>query len=167
VDAPAVVVEWRPQWARDFETIAARVSPALPPGASIEHVGSTAVEGLAAKPIIDIDIVVPSASMVPVAVDGLEVTGCVHHGDLGIRGREAFSPLPGLPYHHLYVVVALSRAHRDHVDLRDYLRKRPAEVERYAAEKRRLAHLLTIDRDDYVRRKGVIVEEILRRAREG
>jgi GrpB-like predicted nucleotidyltransferase (UPF0157 family) len=52
--------------------------------------------------------------------------------------------LPGLPYHHLYVVVAGSKPHRDHVDLRDYLRAHPHAPELYQAEKVRLAPMLTV-----------------------
>jgi GrpB-like predicted nucleotidyltransferase (UPF0157 family) len=91
----------------------------------------------------------------------------MHEGDLGIPGREAFSVLPGLPYHHLYVVVAGSQPHRDHIDLRDYLRTHPKEAERYAAVKQRLAYLLTTDRDEYVRQKSVVVEDLLARSRQG
>lgn len=165
--APAVVVAWDARWAGDFQTIAARLVPALPDAASVVHVGSTAVVGLAAKPIIDVDVVVPDPATMPLAVAALQRLGYTHQGDLGIPGREAFSMLPGMPYHHLYLVVAGSKPHRDHIDLRDYLEAHPEEVERYAAVKQRLAHLLTTDRNEYVRQKGVVVEDLLTRARRG
>jgi GrpB-like predicted nucleotidyltransferase (UPF0157 family) len=165
--APAVVVAWDDKWSRDFQAIADRLTPALPDGATVEHVGSTAVGGLAAKPIIDVDVVVRDRRTVPLAVVALQRLGYMHEGDLGIPGREAFSVLPGLPYHHLYVVVAGSQPHRDHIDLRDYLRTHPKEAERYAAVKQRLAYLLTTDRDEYVRQKSVVVEDLLARSRQG
>lgn len=57
---------------------------------AVEHVGSTAVPGLAAKPIIDLDVVVRSSDDVPTAVRLLESLGYRHEGDLGVPGREAF-----------------------------------------------------------------------------
>ena len=74
-----------------------------------EHVGSTAVSGLDAKPIIDVDVVVPDQAAVGPAIMGLAVR---HQGDLGIEGREAFAPLADAAYHHLYVVVAGSQPSR-------------------------------------------------------
>ncbi len=161
MDAPAVVVAWDPGWQRDFWLVAARLAPVLPAGATVEHVGSTAVSGLAAKPIIDIDVIVPDAATSHAAVKALERLGYEHREDLGIAGREAFTVLPGLPYHHLYVVIVGNKPLRDHINLRDYLRSRPDQAERYANEKRRLAHLLLSDRDEYVRQKGLLVEAFM------
>jgi GrpB-like predicted nucleotidyltransferase (UPF0157 family)/SAM-dependent methyltransferase len=160
------VVPYDPRWPVDFETVRARVQPAVSGVAvAVEHVGSTAVRGLAAKPVIDVDVVVAAEADVPRAVAALASIGARHRGDLGVPGREAFAPLPGLPDHHLYVVVQGSPAHRDHVDLRDHLRTHPHDAERYAAEKRRLAPLLATDRDAYVDGKGWLVRELLAAAR--
>ncbi|WP_369137729.1 GrpB family protein [Modestobacter versicolor] len=164
--AGAVVVAYDERWPRDFAAIREHLLPAFAGLAvTIEHVGSTAVPGLAAKPVIDLDVVVVEAAQVPRAVAALESLGYAHQGDLGIRGREAFSVLPGLPLHHLYVVVHGSPALRDHVDLRDHLRAHPDDAARYAAEKRRLSPLLVSDRDAYVAGKAWLVEELLARAR--
>jgi GrpB-like predicted nucleotidyltransferase (UPF0157 family) len=162
----ALVVDHDEGWARDFQDIRARLWPAVAAVAvGVEHVGSTAVPGLAAKPVIDVDVVVAERGHVPSAVAALESLGYGHQGDLGIPGREAFSVLPGLPPHHLYVVVQGSPAHRDHVDLRDHLRAHPEDARRYAAEKRRLAPLLATDREAYVRGKAWLVAELLAAAR--
>jgi GrpB-like predicted nucleotidyltransferase (UPF0157 family) len=158
----AVVVDHDERWAQDFEAIRARLWPAVAAVAvGIEHVGSTAVPGLAAKPIIDVDVVVPDAEGVPRAVAALERLGYEHRGDQGVPGREALSGGEGLPEHHLYVVVLGSRPYRDHVDLRDHLRRHPDAARRYAAEKRRLAHLLESDRNAYVDGKAWVVRELL------
>jgi GrpB-like predicted nucleotidyltransferase (UPF0157 family) len=69
----------------------------------------------------------------------LAAAGWEHEGDLGIAGREAFRPPADTVYHHLYVVVAGRPAHRDHVDLRDFLRTHPDEAARYGELERRLA----------------------------
>jgi GrpB-like predicted nucleotidyltransferase (UPF0157 family) len=86
-------------------------------------------------------------------------------GDLGITGREAFRPPGDAVYHHLYVVVAGSQPHRDHIDLRDFLRAHPAHAARYGDLKRRLAALLEADRPAYSQGKTELISEFLRRAR--
>src|SRR5258705_12320222 len=85
------VVDYDPRWPTRFETLRARIVAALGSLAdSIEHVGSTSVPGLAAKPIIDIDVLVVSAIDVPEAIERLALLGYLHRGNLGIDGREAF-----------------------------------------------------------------------------
>ena len=163
---PAVVTDYDPQWAVEFETIRDRLSLAVSGFAvSVEHIGSTAVPGLAAKPIIDVDVVNADSSCVRPAIVALETLGYEHLGEQGVPGRAAFSMLPGLPYHHVYVVVSGSAAHRDHIDLRDHLRRAPEDAHRYALEKRRLAPLLENDRDAYVAGKAWLVQELLAAAR--
>jgi len=97
------VVEYDPAWSTQFETLRSIVLSAVGDIAVVvEHVGSTSVPGLAAKPIIDIDVVVASAADVPVAIERLAVIGYEHRGNLGVEGREAFgSPLEP-PQRHLY-----------------------------------------------------------------
>lgn len=163
---PAVVTPYDPRWPRVFERLRARVDAAL---AGIEHacvhVGSTAVPGLDAKPIIDLDVAVPDEAGGTAAAGALAAAGWQPQGDLGVAGREAFWPPPGEVYHHLYVVAEASQAYRDHVDLRDYLRSHPAEAARYAALKRQLAPLLATDRAAYVNGKSGLIAELLSRAR--
>jgi GrpB-like predicted nucleotidyltransferase (UPF0157 family)/aminoglycoside phosphotransferase (APT) family kinase protein len=164
---PAVVVDYDPAWPTEFEILRAAADAALGEILHVtEHVGSTAVPGLAAKPIIDIDVVVPSAAAVGPAVAALARAGWQPEGEKGISGREAFLPPPGLQYHHLYVVVQGSQAHRDHVDLRDFLRAHPEQAARYAELKRELAPLLRTDREAYVDGKADLVTDLLRRARQ-
>lgn len=166
MDVPSAVVPYRPSWPSEFRELADYLRPFLAGVPHrIEHVGSTSVPGLDAKPIIDIDVVVPAATFVDDGVAALTTAGYAHQGDLGIKGREAFDVLNGFAYHHLYLVVAGSDPHNDHVDLRDYLRSHPAQADRYAATKRELSPLLTVDRQQYVDRKGAIVGELLVQAR--
>jgi GrpB-like predicted nucleotidyltransferase (UPF0157 family) len=160
-----VVLDYDPAWPAAFEQLRRLLAPTLVAGAVIEHVGSTSVPGLAAKPIIDLDIVVATTNDVSPMIARLNDLGYDHLGDYGIPGREAFSVPEGLPYHHLYVVVAGSKPYLDHVDLRDHLLTNPAAVERYAAEKRRLAHLLVTDRHAYLAGKTWLIEEMLANAR--
>ena len=165
------MVEHDPNWPRAFETLRTRVAAALGDlVVAIEHVGSTSVPGLAAKPIVDLDVVVRTAANVPTAIERLATIGYVHLGDLGIPGREAFnrpsdatdgSPLPA---HNLYVCAADGEELRRHLVFRDYLRCHPEAVSEYAAIKRQGARLFPGDRDAYQEHKDATVRDILRRA---
>ncbi len=156
------VVDYDPRWPGDFAAIRAE----LPAAWTVEHVGSTSVPGLAAKPIIDLDIVVEPRE-VPAVIAELAGLGWVHEGDGGIPGRDAFLARADLPPHHLYVVVAGGKAHRDHVDLRDLLRAHPHLAARYGALKRELSPLIATDRAAYGRAKDDLVAELLNIARHG
>ena len=86
-----VVVPYSEQWKTDFETIKQYLLPVVEDIIiSIEHIGSTSVEGLSAKPIIDIDIVIKDYSVVDSVIGKLASLGYIHEGNLGIKDREAF-----------------------------------------------------------------------------
>jgi GrpB-like predicted nucleotidyltransferase (UPF0157 family) len=164
-----VVVDADPAWPQQFEEIATYLRPFL--GGSvlrIEHVGSTAVPGLAAKPIIDIDVVVADESQVQGVLQRIESAGYRWVGDLTVSGREAFEPntAPPLPVHHLYLVVENNRAHADHWLLRDALTGDPDLIDRYAAIKRQNAVLADGDAERYTALKAAFVAEVLAEARE-
>lgn len=162
---PIIVVDYDPSWVATFSRLKGLVAESLGGlSAVIEHVGSTAVPGAAAKPVIDIDVVLPSTDFVPRAIQLLAEAGYRHLGDLGIIGREAFESPAGLPAHHLYVVVLGNSEHTRHLHFRDYLRKHPKDAERYSALKRLLAARFRDDREAYTDAKSAFVEEILQRA---
>ena len=163
-----VVTDYDPRWPDWFEQIRAHVWPAVDGVAlRIDHVGSTSVPGLAAKPIIDMDIVVATTDDVRPAIDRLATIGYRWRGDLGVRGREAFRPPADveLPEHHLYLVVEDNRAHLDHWLLRDLLRDDADARTRYAELKRRNVERADGDMDVYVAAKAALVAELLTRAR--
>jgi GrpB-like predicted nucleotidyltransferase (UPF0157 family) len=161
-NARAVVVEYDPDWPVRFEAIRDRIAPALASLAvSIEHVGSTSVPGLAAKPVIDIDVVVADASAIPAAVKALTSLGYEHLGPVGIPDREAFRRPPGTEKHNLYVCPAGGQGLRNHLAIRNHLRTHPAAVEAYAALKRRLADEAP-DIDAYVIGKTDLIISFLR-----
>jgi len=165
VEPPSVVVDYDPSWERAFQELSTHLQTALPADVEIEHVGSTAVVGLAAKPILDVDVVVPVEALVAPAIAALATLGYQHKGNLGIVGREAFTVLDGFQHHHLYLVVSGSEAYRDHIDLRDYLRLHPEQAAAYGREKRRHEHLLAPDREAYVAAKGPFVRALLAQSR--
>ena len=162
---PIRIVAYDPEWPAMFERVRCCLGSAVGDIAvAIEHVGSTAVPGLAAKPIIDIDIVVRCAADVAEGIRRLGEYGYVHKGDLGVRGREAFAtPRDRVP-HHLYLVVQGSEAHLNHLEFRDYLRSHPERAQEYSALKKRLAACFGDDRVGYTGAKAAFVEDILRRA---
>lgn len=133
---------------------------------AVEHVGSTAVPGCAAKPIIDLDIVLPDATPMPELLNRLTVLcGYRHEGDLGIPGRQAFAKHSPIE-HHLYAVVVGTKPYLDHILLRDYLRTHPDEVRRYSELKLSLVNELGVDRaarDAYPAAKSGYVEDLLSR----
>lgn len=163
---PLVVSDYDDAWPRSFEQLAAPVRAALAGlDADAEHVGSTSVPGLAAKPIVDIDVVVGAREDLPVAIERLRALGYVYQGDKGIRGREAFLWPPDTPPHHLYVVLRGNAPHRDHVDFRDYLRAHPEVASEYAALKKSLAEQHAEDRLGYLEGKSEFVTRVLELSR--
>lgn len=166
------IVDYDPAWPEAFAGISQAVAAALGPLAlRIEHVGSTAVPGLGAKPIIDLDVVIESPRVLPLVVEALSTLGYTHEGDGGIPGREAFRregatfPADGSrrewPDHHLYVCPRHSEELRRHLRFRDYLRSHPDSAARYDALKRDLARRYANDIDAYVEGKSAFVERIL------
>ena len=164
--SPIVVADYDEDWPALFAEIARPVRDALADlGAEVEHIGSTSVPGLAAKAIIDIDVVIRSLDDVPTAIERLRSLGYVFQGDKGIRGREAFLWPPGARPHHLYVVGAGSRPHVDHIHFRDHLREHPDVAQEYAALKKSLAAQHGGDPLGYTNAKTAFVAGALRAAR--
>lgn len=163
---PIIIEDYDPSWPRSFEAIQARITPALDKFVTaIEHVGSTAVPGLAAKPIIDIDVLLRSPDDLPLAIEALNGLGYQHQGTLGISGRDAFVAPSHDVRHHLYVCSPSTPEFRRHIMFRDYLRRNPKEAAEYARLKRNLSGRFSIDREAYTEAKTEFIEEILRRAR--
>ena len=158
-----VVVDYDPDWPRRFEDLrleyAGAMAAAEVPVVAIEHVGSTSVPGLAAKPVIDCDIVVAEQD-VPAASRVLTDLGFMPEGDLGIPLRWAFKEPERLARTNTYVVVQGSLSLRNHVAVRDILRTDPDLREQYAAVKRQ-AGATAANIDEYGRAKNAMVQHIL------
>jgi len=141
-----VVRDYDPQWVRDFEKLRERIWPVIEDFAvAIEHVGSTSVPGLAAKPIIDLDVIVRSDEGVLLAIERLTAIDYAYRGNLGIAGREAFRAAVNDPAHNLYVCRSDSAALHDHLVFRDYLRAHPETAQIYGVLKRDLARQYSDD----------------------
>ncbi|MCF6470148.1 GrpB family protein [Nonomuraea sp. MG754425] len=157
------VVDYDPAWPARFDVLRAEYAGALAaaevPVISIEHVGSTSVPGLAAKPVIDCDIVV-AARHVEAASDVLAGLGFSPVGELGIPQRWAFKEPERLAGTNTYVIVEGSLSLRNHLAVRDVLRADPVLRERYAAVKKRVG-ASAADIFAYGRGKNAMVQEIL------
>ena len=166
-----LVTEYDPKWPAWFESIQTRLELALTAiDHRVEHVGSTAVPGMIAKPIIDLDLVVERQDFSRTK-ERLAAIGYVHQGDLGILDREAFDVVDAqlkkiLPPHHLYVCVADADALFDRLAFRDFLRKSPEWVRRLSLHKRQLCEQGRNDRKKYMDGKAAMVREITGLARE-
>ena len=158
-----VIVDYDPEWPARFEALRARIWPRVRDVArAIEHVGSTSVPGLAAKPTIDLTVVADSAADVPAAIQRLATLGYVHRGDLGIPGREAFFAPEELPRHHLYVCPPDNLGLENHLRVRDTLRAHPALAAEYGELKKQLAERFPNDVDRYTEGKSSFLGRILR-----
>ena len=159
-----MIQDYSPLWPELFVILQSRIALALQGIAdSIDHVGSTAVPGLDAKPVIDIDVLLASHSDLPIAIARLASIGYEHEGDLGVTGREAFrAPVQDCP-HHLYVCSPGSPIYQAHLAFRDHLRIHKAAADEYALLKRELAAKYKYDRDAYAQAKSSFILKILRR----
>lgn len=164
-----LVEEYNTMWPVWFEQIKARLQSNLSgiPHLS-EHVGSTAVPGMTAKPIIDIDIVVEAGGF-PAIRDRLGKIGYVHQGNRGIQGREAFDLTDtdvksNLPPHHLYVCEQDSQALLEHLVFRDFMRQHSEWRQRLSELKSLLCEEHNNERQAYMDGKASMVREITKLA---
>ncbi len=186
---PVVISEYDPAWPKRYEAEAKRVRDTVGPLlAGLEHIGSTAVPGLAAKPVIDMLAGVREAGVLSTALEkpsllptgevlpagnarhlalahGLIGLGFAYYGENGIPGRLFFKRTEdGASRVHLHVVLHDSELWRQHVAFRDYLRAFPAVARQYEALKRALARQHKTDRDAYTTGKAAFITQCLRAA---
>ena len=160
-----VVEKWNPKWKDEFERIVDSLGEdVIYNSIKIEHVGSTSVEGLSAKPIIDLDIVIENDKF-EIIKRLLNDKGYNHEGDLGIEGREAFSysGKEELMTHHLYVCPKDSKELFKHITFRDFLKNNPDLASEYSKVKEQAAVLYPDDIDKYMEFKSEIIEKIYKR----
>lgn len=160
-----VVLPYDRTWQSDFEEIKREIEGAIGDlMIGIEHVGSTSVEGMSAKPIIDIDIIIQDYAVFDAVVRRLEAIGYVHEGNLGIKDREAFkySNKPHLQQHHLYVCPEQSEELYRHITFRAFLATNPEAVKKYSAVKEKAAQLFPDNIEKYIEYKSPCIEELYR-----
>jgi GrpB-like predicted nucleotidyltransferase (UPF0157 family) len=159
------IVPYDPAWPRLFEELGRALRGALGGVAlRIDHIGSTAVPGLAAKPIVDVQVSVASFEPLDAFRRPLERLGYVHRPGNTERTKRYFREPPGSRRTHLHVRRAGSFSEQWPLLFRDYLRAHPEAGDEYAAVKRRLAARFPHDGAAYTDAKGAIMWEIIRRA---
>jgi GrpB-like predicted nucleotidyltransferase (UPF0157 family) len=161
------VVPYSDAWPALYAAEIARVSPflaAVGVGLVFEHSGSTAVPGLAAKPIIDILAGLTAEDERGAAIAALQAAGYVHRGEQEIPGRDFFRRGDPRQYHAHLTTVGSAFWH-DHRAFRDWLRMHPDAAAEYVALKRALAARFPSDREAYINGKAAFVEAVLREAR--
>lgn len=163
--AKVVVVPYNKAWKKDFDDIKKEIESAVGDLIlGIEHVGSTSVEGMSAKPCIDIDVIIKDYSVFGELVKRLENNGYIHEGNLGIKDREAFkySDKPHLQRHHLYVCPQYSEELRRHIAFRDFLSSNADSAKKYSLIKEKGAELFPNDIDAYIEYKSPCIDELYR-----
>jgi GrpB-like predicted nucleotidyltransferase (UPF0157 family) len=152
---------WHDLFAEEAERLRAAVGVYV---LAVEHVGSTAVCGLSAKPIIDIAAAVREITDVGKLMVPLQRIGYEYRGEQGIPGRHFFGK--GSPRtHHLHVVESGGDFWRSHLLFRDYLLQHRGAAEEYEALKQELAERYKENREAYTEGKAAFIEGVLRVAR--
>ena len=161
-------------WKTEFENIKQFIETELGDltmQTDIQHIGSTSIPGLFAKPILDIDIIIRNKALLPTITVRLEKIGYKYKGEQGISGRFAFRQTSDfVPFnvrnnkwqsHHLYVCYSDSLALKNHIIFRDILRNDKDLVERYSELKKSLTDSLKITREEYAIRKTDFIISVL------
>jgi len=161
------VVDYDPAWSALFGETGRALRSALGAVAlRIDHIGSTAVVGLAAKPVIDVQISVAVFEPLGAFKDPLERLGYVYRADNTERTKRYFREAPGTRRTHIHVRRVGSFSEQFPLLLRDYLRHHDDEAAEFAAVKRRLAEQFRHDRHGYTNAKNPYVWAVIRRADE-
>lgn len=157
----------REEWHQFFAIEAAQLTAAAGKHAlAVEHVGSTAICGIAAKPIIDIALAVREIADVEQIIEPFENLSYVYRGEYGIPNRHYFIKGELLRTHHLHVVRLESDFWRNHLLFRDYLGAHPQIAAEYENLKRELAQMHRENREAYTAGKTEFVRNVLTAASE-
>ena len=148
-----IVLPYDRTWKSDFEKIKKELYDAIGDLIiGIEHIGSTSVEGMSAKPCIDIDVIIKDYSVFDEIVRRLAGIGYNYVGNLDIKDREVFkyTDKPHLMTHHLYVCPQYSEELHRHITFRDFLRHNSEAVKEYSLVKEKAAELYPNDMGQYL-----------------
>jgi GrpB-like predicted nucleotidyltransferase (UPF0157 family) len=153
-------VPYDPEWPAIFQKLKEIISQAYPKAIGVEHIGSTAIPEMSAKPRIDLDVVIADEAELPDITAALESLGYYSQGDRGHSGREAFGRKDDhVPYdgkgtawikHNLYVCPHDSAVLHEHLVFRNYLRTYPEAAEEYVLLKNKLSREFRHDQKAYI-----------------
>ena len=168
-EAPVELVPYDPSWPARFELEAKALRPALAAWlvGPIEHIGSTAIPGLAAKPVIDIMAGVESLEASRPAIAALALLGYCYAPYRADAEHWFCKPSPAFRTHHLHLMPVKSSRWREAIAFRDYLRANSQVAAEYADLKQRLAREHRLDREAYTEAKGPSIARITGLALQG
>ncbi|MBY5782184.1 GrpB family protein [Rhizobium leguminosarum bv. viciae] len=164
---PVELVPYDPQWPQVFQRIRGRLLSLLPQALSIDHIGSTSIPGMIAKPLIDIDIVLPGLVHIEDATRVLLAEGYEPRGNRYDDEVWAFLSRGSVPAERVYLCPAGNGTHRKRLAFRDYLIAHPQTAADYVTLKRRLAAEFRMDGDRYTAHKRDFVDAVVARALAG
>lgn len=159
------IAKYNSEWKTSFLTLAMKLRNVLGEAADrIDHVGSTSIEGMDAKPIVDIQISVTDFDNESLYREQIESLGFKLRGENPDKTKKYFREIPGNRRIHIHVRRTGSVSEQMTLLFRDYLRTHPFDCIKYAEEKHRLMKLHSKERSKYVEGKGPIVWEIMQKA---
>lgn len=161
------VIDYCPDWPVEYEKETAALRKALGEIlVRVHHIGSTAVPGLAAKPVIDMLLEVTDLDALDALNASMRSLGYEPRGEFGIPGRRYFPKGGDARTHHVHAFAAGATQVLEHLAFRDYLRSHPKEIEAYGAVKRAASEAHRTDPKGYVAYKSAHVSALLNRALE-
>lgn len=160
VKVVAYCPDWRDLFEQERRVLQQRIGHLV---LDIQHVGSTAVPGLTAKPIIDIAVAVASITVIPRCRQPLGFLGYIDRGDGGKEGGYLFvkESAPGIRTHHLHIVTIDDPQWGNYLQFRDVLRANETLRTRYATLKKTLQEKFSQDRKAYTAAKHEFIRDIL------
>lgn len=163
--ADELIIDYNPAWSSEFAELGKTLRQALGDVAvRIDHIGSTSVPGLAAKPIIDVQVSVKSLEPIDQYRAAIESCGFKWRADNPELTKRYFREVPPRPRTHLHVRRSGSFGEQFALLFRDFLRTHPGCAADYGSFKRSVAHLLLTNRSAYVEAKEPFIWEMMRDA---
>ncbi len=163
------ILQYDSRWRRIYEEEKAKILGVVGHWVvAIEHIGSTAVPGLGAKPIIDIIAALGRLPDIENCIRPLQSIGYEYLGEYGMPGRHFLRKPPGdatARTHHLHIVEDESDLWEKHILFRDYLRTHPEVAHKYYDLKKDFANKYGSNRDAYTEAKTSFIESVVRKAR--
>lgn len=160
------VTDYQPEWKQQFQQAAEEIKEIFgEERIEIHHIGSTSIEGMAAKPIIDLMPVVHEIEAVDNLIGKMEKLGYESKGENGLPGRRYFQRGGDERTHHVHIYAEGNPEIERHLAFRNYLRENPREAEEYGILKKKLAHDFPYDIEQYIAGKEDLVARIEKNAR--
>src|SRR5690606_20153629 len=162
------VCDYHKEWEELFQKEAAEIKKILGDNCvAVHHIGSTAVKGLAAKPVIDLMPVVKDIEAIDRFNQAFEQLGYEAKGENGLKGRRYFQKGGDARTHHIHMDERGNGEINRHLAFSDFLKKHPKKAEKYGTLKKELAMKYPTEIEQYSRGKESLVKEIEKQALEG